>query len=133
MEERLKQAKAEREAEKAKPTESAPGFTPGPLNIMEGKTLLHLETDATNPIGAGVHICSFPKSYVGRANANRFLSLVETDNYLRNQNEIFKNHCTKLLAVLNAILDETMGTLGEQQARQSARYVIAEAEGINRS
>ncbi len=29
---------------------------------MEGKTLIHIETDASNPAGAGKAICSLPKT-----------------------------------------------------------------------
>lgn len=43
--------------------------TPGGWNIMEGKTLLHIETDADNTAGAGIPICSIPKS----KKANAFL------------------------------------------------------------
>lgn len=39
-----------------------PKFTPGPWNCIEGKTLIHIETDIGNPIGAGIPICSLPKS-----------------------------------------------------------------------
>lgn len=42
--------------------------TPGPWNIIEGKTLIHIETDAQNPVGAGIPICSIPKSEIGNAN-----------------------------------------------------------------
>lgn len=35
--------------------------TPGPWNVMIGKTLIHIETDAENPVGAGIPICSLPK------------------------------------------------------------------------
>ncbi len=34
--------------------------TPTPYNLMEGRTLVHLETDQGNAAGAGIPICSFP-------------------------------------------------------------------------
>jgi hypothetical protein len=34
--------------------------TPGPWNVMPGRSLLHVETDCDNPGGAGVPICSLP-------------------------------------------------------------------------
>lgn len=41
--------------------------TPGPLNVMEGRTLLHVETDIDHPEGAGIPICSLPKNRRGDA------------------------------------------------------------------
>jgi hypothetical protein len=34
--------------------------TPGPWNVIRGKTLWHVETDANHPQGAGKPICSLP-------------------------------------------------------------------------
>jgi hypothetical protein len=41
--------------------------TPGPWDFIDSKKLLHIETAIDNSSGAGIHICSVPKS--DRANA----------------------------------------------------------------
>lgn len=43
-----------------------PQHTPGPWNVMEGRTLLHVETDASAPV-AGIAICSVPVKYSANA------------------------------------------------------------------
>ncbi len=48
----------------------APNITPGPWNLMKCRTLLHVETDASNPTGAGISICSIPKRADGTGEAN---------------------------------------------------------------
>lgn len=41
----------------------------GPLNVIDGRSLYHVETDLDHPDGAGIHVCSLPKSAQGHANA----------------------------------------------------------------
>lgn len=36
--------------------------TPGPWDYITGKTLHHVETHMDHPVGAGIPICSIPKS-----------------------------------------------------------------------
>jgi hypothetical protein len=43
--------------------------TPGPWDFIDGHTLIHIETHIDNPAGAGMPICSVPKTSTGRANA----------------------------------------------------------------
>ncbi len=40
-----------------------------PFQVMEGRTLLHIETHADNPIGAGIPVCSIPKKKEALADA----------------------------------------------------------------
>lgn len=47
-----------------------PNITPGPWNLLSARTLLHVETDASNPTGAGISICSIPKRADGTGVAN---------------------------------------------------------------
>ena len=44
-----------------------PKFTPGPWDIMQGRSLLHVETRHDNPAGGGQPICSLPLSHAGDA------------------------------------------------------------------
>jgi hypothetical protein len=36
--------------------------TPGPWDYVSGRTLHHVETQIDNPVGAGIPVCSIPKS-----------------------------------------------------------------------
>lgn len=51
--------------------------TPGPLNFITGKTLVHIETDEGNPLGQGVPLFSVPKRLEPLADL-----IVETVNQL---------------------------------------------------
>lgn len=42
-------------------------FTPGPWDFVESRTLIHVETRIDNPVGAGIHVCSLPKTAVANA------------------------------------------------------------------
>lgn len=67
--------------------------TPGPWGIIEGKTLLHVETRHDNPTGAGVAICSVPKS--AEANARLIAAAPEMLNALKhalNGIECYRDH-----------------------------------------
>lgn len=97
------------------------GHTAGPklapVDIMEGKTLLHIETRHDHPAGAGVPVCSMPKSMEWKAK-----EIVRAVN----------NH-DALLDALRALLkhagrdpeadDEAIA------AYEAARKAIASAEG----
>lgn len=59
-----------------------PEYTPGPWNYMYGKTLLHIESDISCKDGAGIPVCSVPKSREGNARfimaaVNAFISAGE--------------------------------------------------------
>jgi hypothetical protein len=43
--------------------------TPGPWDVMEGRTLFHVETAINHPVEAGRAICSVPKGALGAPNA----------------------------------------------------------------
>jgi hypothetical protein len=58
--------------------------TPGEIQVMEGRTLLHVETHADNPHGAGMPICSIPKSRA--ADADRIVLTWNSHDTLTSQN-----------------------------------------------
>ena len=43
-------------------------FTPAPWDYIEARTLIHIETRIDHPLGAGISICSLPKSATANAN-----------------------------------------------------------------
>lgn len=92
-------------------------YTQTPWNYIVGKTLIHIETDASNRAGAGIHLCSLPKHK--EANAAHIVHCVNLHD--------------ELVAALEALVTAFDADIDRIPGRDLLEWLLAHRESLSRA